>query len=371
MKKVGITGQAGFIGTYLFNYLKIKEEIEVVPFKDTYFDNPDLLNDFVAKCDVIVHLAAVNRCDDQEKLYQTNINLVHQLINALDRMQVTPHIIFSSSIQEERDNLYGKSKHKGRELFSLWARQHQSLFTGLVIPNVFGPFGTPYYNSVVATFCYQLTHGQVPIIDTDGVLQLIYVGELVECIYQVIFSNKSQEELLIPPSVKKKVSQVLELLNIYKEQYYINGIIPDLLSSFKLNLFNTFRSYIDIKKYFPSLLQENKDERGSFVEAIKLYAGGQVSYSVTKPGITRGNHYHTRKIERFIIIQGSARIQIRKIGTSEILEFHVSHEVPTYIDMPIWYTHNITNVGQGNLLTLFWINEQFDPNDSDTYFEPV
>ena len=170
MKRIGITGQAGFVGTYLFNLLKTKNNVTTIPFEDVYYENPNSLVDFVKKCDVIVHLAAVNRCDSPDELYETNIRLVNQLIEAMQTAEVSPHVIFSSSTQEERVHLYGKSKRDGREKLSAWAEANQALFTGLVIPNVYGPFGKPFYNSVVAPFCHQLTDGEQPKIDVDGTL---------------------------------------------------------------------------------------------------------------------------------------------------------------------------------------------------------
>jgi UDP-2-acetamido-2,6-beta-L-arabino-hexul-4-ose reductase len=370
MKRIGITGQAGFVGTHLFNLLNTKKDVQTIPFEDAYFENPTQLVEFVKQCDVIVHLAAVNRCESQEDLYKINVNLVDKLIEAMQTAKVSPHVIFSSSTQEERDNLYGKSKREGREKLSVWSEKNNALFTGLVIPNVFGAFGKPYYNSVAATFCHQLTHNEQPKIDVDGLLKLIYVGELTEQIYQIAISEKSQHEFLVPHTAEKKVSELLILLENYKSQYLEQGIIPELSTIFELNLFNTFRSYIE-PSHFSVLLKKNEDERGIFVETIKLHCGGQVSFSTTKPGVTRGNHYHIRKIERFVVLSGEALIQLRKVGTNEVLNFKLSGENPSYVDMPIWFTHNITNIGNTELITQFWINELFDANDPDTFFEPV
>jgi len=164
------------------------------------------------------------------------------------------------------------------------------------------------------------------------------------------------------------VTDVLERLNYFNNLYTKQGIIPILKDRNDLNLFNTFRSYIEPSKMF---LVNHCDERGNFAETIKTGVGGQVSYSITKPGVTRGNHYHTRKIERFIVIKGKARIELRKIGTDEIISFDLDGTEPAYVDMPVWYTHNITNIGKDDLYTEFWINEWYDPNNSDTYFEKV
>lgn len=371
MLKIGITGQSGFIGSHLSNYLGLQEGVERIHFDHDSFKDQELLQNFVKQCDVIVHLAAMNRHTDPEVIHNTNIKLVQLLIHAMEAEKLAPHIIFSSSTQEEKDNLYGKSKREGRKLLSQWAEKSKANFTGLIIPNVFGPFGKPYYNSVVATFCHQLTHNEIPHIKVDIHLSLIYVGELVAEIWKIVKGKKHQPELLLKATSEIKVSEILKFLEGYKSQYFENNILPVIQNKFELNLFNTFRSYIDPSKHFPVLLKKNTDDRGTFVETVKTMIGGQFSFSTTHPGITRGNHFHTRKIERFVVIKGKAVIELRKIGTSEVLRFELDGEQPAFVDMPVWYSHNIINTGSEDLLTLFWINEFFDPNDPDTYFEKV
>jgi len=388
MTKVGITGQTGFVGTHLFNTLGLHpDKFERIPFQDDYFQDETKLNKFVSSCDAIVHLAAMNRHNDPEVIYQTNINLVKQLITACESTNSDPHILFSSSTQEERDNLYGKSKKEGRELLAKWADKNNASFSGFVIPNVFGPFGHPYYNSVVATFCHQLTHNEQPRIEVDGEVKLIYVGELVKEIISNIQlhsvtqsqtpSNTVQntvkhcETIQIPHTSTIKVSDLLNKLSQYKTDYFEKGMIPNLDNPFDRNLWNTFLCYLDHSSFFPYHLKLNTDNRGSFVETVKLNSGGQISFSTTVAGITRGNHFHTRKAERFAVIKGKARIELRRIGTDEILRFELDGKSPSFVDMPIWHTHNITNVGDEELYTIFWINEHFNPEDTDTYFEKV
>jgi len=372
MIKIGITGQAGFIGTHLFNYLGLKKnEVIRIPFQDDFFSDDSKLQEFIRQCDVIVHLAALNRHNDPQTIYDTNIKLVRKLITTFENTGSKPHILFSSSTQEEKDNMFGKSKREGREILADWAEKNGALFTGLVIPNVFGPFGNPYYNSVVATFSHQITHNEEPKIDLDAQLKLIYIGDLVKIIYDLIKNKVSGKEFKVQHTKEIKVTEILSLLKSFKSGYFENGIFPDLTDAFELNLFNTFVCYMPIENHFPVKLKQSTDERGSFVETIKLNSGGQVSFSTTKPGITRGNHFHTRKAERFAVIKGNALIQLRRIGTDKVLNFELEGNEPAYVDMPVWYTHNITNVGNDDLYTIFWINEFFDPTDSDTFYETV
>jgi UDP-2-acetamido-2,6-beta-L-arabino-hexul-4-ose reductase len=252
-----------------------------------------------------------------------------------------------------------------------WAERNGAPFTGIVIPNVFGPFGNPYYNSVVATFSHQLTHDEQPRIEVDAQLKLIYVGDLVKVIWYLIKNRVSDGEFKVSPTDEARVTEILTLLQSFKDQYLENGIFPNLSDPFERNLFNTFVCYIDHSKFFPFELKINTDGRGSFVETIKLNSGGQISFSTTKPGVTRGNHFHIRKAERFAVINGKARIQLRRIGTDKIINFELDGTVPAFVDMPVWYTHNITNIGSEDLYTIFWISEFFNPGDPDTFFEIV
>lgn len=370
--RVGITGQHGFVGQHLYNTLGLFPQVfERVNFDKSYFDNEHALQQFVSQCDAIVHLAALNRHNDPAVIYHTNITLVNKLIKALENSSSRAHILFSSSLQENRDNLYGKSKREGRELLIAWAERSGGKFTGLIIPNVFGPFGNPHYNSFIATFSYLLTHNQQPEVEIDGNVKLIYVADLAGVIINEIKNGTGNNALTVSHTDEYKVTEILNLLEHYRDQYFLSGNIPDLGSRFKINLFNTFRSYIDQNERYPVKFKQHTDPRGAFVEIVRLSTGGQVSFSTTVPGVTRGNHFHTRKIERFAVIKGKALIQLRKIGTDEVLNIELNGDEPSYVDMPVWYTHNIKNIGSEELYTIFWINEFFDPNDADTYIEAV
>jgi UDP-2-acetamido-2,6-beta-L-arabino-hexul-4-ose reductase len=332
MIKIGITGQVGFVGTHLYNTLGFyPEKFSRIPFEDQFFEIESRLKAFAKQCDVIVHLAAMNRHGDPQVIYDTNIRLVKHLIGAMEATSSKPHVLFSSSTQEVKDNPYGKSKKEGRDLLEAWAERNGAKFTGLIIPNIFGPFGNPYYNSVVATFCHQLTHNETPKIEVDGELKLIYVDELVKEILDRVTSQQSAvSSQKICHTSEIKVSALLDKLEKINKDYFETGIIPDLSNHFDRNLFNTFLCYIDHQSFFPFKLKKNSDDRGSFVESIKLNNGGQVSFSTTVPGTTRGNHFHTRKAERFVVIKGQARIELRKIGTHKIMTFDLDGDQPAY-----------------------------------------
>jgi UDP-2-acetamido-2,6-beta-L-arabino-hexul-4-ose reductase len=372
MTRVGITGSNGFIGYHLYQTLALqKEEFTIIKFERSFFDDDQALDNFVSNCDVIVHLAALNRHNELQVIYEINIYLVKKLIAALERTNSCAHLIISSSTQEDKDNLYGKSKKEGRLLLSDWANKNGGRLSGLIIPNVYGPFGQPNYNSVITTFCYQLANGETPKIDVDGNLKLIYVGDLIEEIIKLIRINDNTHEQVISFRAEAKVSEILSLLQYFRTSYQDKGEIPVLHNNFEHKLFNTYRCYMNLANYFPKEFIQHADNRGAFVEIARLGISGQMSFSTTLPGITRGNHFHTRKIERFAVIKGKALIQLRRIGTNEVHDFYLDGNEPAYVDMPIWYTHNIKNIGEEILYTIFWINEAFDANNPDTYFEIV
>jgi UDP-2-acetamido-2,6-beta-L-arabino-hexul-4-ose reductase len=371
MIKVGVTGSNGFIGWHICQKIRLyPDKFKLIEFKREWFNESKKLDIFVSNCDVLIHLAGLNRHDNENAIFNINVGLAEKLIESFNRTGFKGHVLFSSSIQEDRNNTFGKSKKLAKEMFYSWAIEAGANFKGLIIPNVFGAFGKPFYNSVVSTFCYQLVNNQSPKIENDATLNLIYIDDLVKEILDLI-NTETNDIVEIGYNDTHKVSELLELLIKFKDKYFDNGQIPNFNNQFEINLFNTFRSYFNLNIHFPIKYKKNIDERGNFVELIKLETGGQVSFSTTKSCVTRGNHFHTRKIERFSVIKGKALIQLRKIGTVQIFDFYLSGDEPAYVDMPIWYTHNIKNIGEEELYTIFWINEAFDINNSDTYFEIV
>ncbi|MHC4430413.1 MAG: polysaccharide biosynthesis C-terminal domain-containing protein, partial [Planctomycetota bacterium] len=337
--RVGITGIDGFVGSHLRDRLSREDDIEVLAFEDSYFEEFDKLASFVENCDALVHLAAMNR-GDQEQLYAVNVGLVEKLVDALRQTNSCPHVVFSSSIQCRLDNPYGRSKKEGARLLSEWARTNNAQLSILIIPNVFGDRGRPFYNSVVATFCHQLTHDLQPELHADKEIGLIYVNELIEKIYELIKSPpRAVDSVEMPPAKCIMVSEILAKLNRFKEVYYDKNSVPNLEAGFEQHLYNTFLTYMENSDYrqFPRI---HSDDRGSLFEVVKQENGGQVFFSTTKPGITRGNHYHTRKMEKFCVVKGEAVIRLRRIGTDHVIEYNVSGSKPASIEMPIFYTHS-------------------------------
>ena len=360
----------GFVGSHLRDCLKTKEDIELLPFEDSYYERPEKFIDFAKQADVIVHLAGVNR-DEPEVVYQKNVELMEKLLEYINASGNKPYILFSSSTQIERDNEYGKAKKKAMELLEKWSRDNNTPAISMVLPNVFGDSGRPFYNSVVATFCYQVTHGEEPTILKDGQMTMIYINDLTSGIYNLINNPPEKYNInYVQARAELKVTQLLALLNKFKDFYYNRGMVPEIKTDLERDLYNTFITYMDNADWQRNL-KLNTDQRGSFVEVFKLEKGGQVAFSTTKPGITRGNHYHIRKSEKFCVVSGHASIKLRRVGTDKIIEYKVSGEQPAWIEMPIYYTHNITNIGDTELVTLFWINEHFNPDDPDTYYEEV
>ncbi len=364
---VGITGAEGLIGWHLRAFLKGREGTTVkAANRSTFADGPDALDDFVDSCDVVVHLAGMNRGDGVE-LETVNIRLADDLVESLERLESRAHIIFSSSTHIYKEGAYGRSKRICAERFRQWAKKSGGEFSNMILPHVFGESGRPFYNSVVSTFCHQLAQGEAPKIIEDSALELIHAQRVADIIYEAILTKNTGDVAV--GGAPMMVSELLEKLRSMAASYGAH-IVPDLRDPLDLALFNTYRSYLFPQAY-PRNLQLHEDDRGHLFEAVKNFNGGQSFVSTTKPGITRGNHYHLSKLERFLVVRGQAEICLRRMFNDEIVKFEVNGERPQYIDIPTLHTHTIANVGDTELLTLFWAHEIYDPNAADTIFEPV
>jgi UDP-2-acetamido-2,6-beta-L-arabino-hexul-4-ose reductase len=330
------------------------------------FGDPSRLQRIIRQVDAVVHLAGMNRGEEQE-IERVNVDLTRQLIAACQQANVSPQVLLANSTHRGRDTAYGRSKRQSADLIAAWASEAQSIFTDLVAPNIYGEGGRPFYNSVVATFCHQLASREEPKIIQDSQLELVHAQSVARAIVVAVEGRTSGEVRVRGDQLS--VSECLLKLQSF-DRSYRGHLIPELKTDMDLDLFNTYRSYL-YPQYYPVTLQLHSDTRGRLYEAVKSLHGGQCFISTTKPGITRGNHYHTRKLERFVVLNGDAVIRIRKLLTKDVVEFKVSGAAPQYVDMPTFCTHDITNTGHGDLTTLFWAHEIFDPERSDTIREPV
>ncbi len=366
MRKIGITGVHGLLGTHLHAFLHTLKDVEVVGVGRAVFSDEERLSECVNGCDVIVHLAGMNRGDEAE-IYKTNVGLADKLIKAIRQAKKPLHVIFSSSTQIDRHTVYGDSKIACSRKFQDEAKGSGGLFTNLILPNIFGEGGKPFYNSVVSTFCHQLARQEEPKVMVDAEVAFLHAGELAQKIYAVIQKKESGDIRLSGRVIR--VSALLEKLRGLAATYG-QQVIPDMKDKFDQQLFNTYRSYL-YPEFYPVSLEVKQDNRGEVFETVKTLGAGQCFMSTTKPGITRGEHFHLEKFERFLVVKGQATIRVRKLFSDEVRVFEVGGERPVFIDIPTMHTHNMTNTGAGELVTLFWSGEIFDPKSPDTFMEKV
>jgi UDP-2-acetamido-2,6-beta-L-arabino-hexul-4-ose reductase len=317
-----------------------------------------------------MHLAGMTR-GDEKLIFDTNMELVERLIEALDAMPTPPHVMFASSTQRDRGSEYGRSKKASETRLREWAKRTGASLSLLVIPSVFGPGCRPYHNSIVATLCHQLAHDQDPVVIDDHHLPLVWINDLVEAIGQLILDRRPGiHEARVAEMAEPTVSQLLLKLQAMRDSYFIDDVVPNLSVPFDACLYTTFLSHIDLDDHChrPQL---KIDARGELFEILKLAGGGQIYFATTKPGEVRGNHFHSRKVEWFCVVRGEAAIRIRRVGDGHVREFRVSGAKPEFISIPALHTHQIENVGTDELLTMFWCNEIFQPGDPDTFYENV
>lgn len=358
--RIAVTGAAGLLGRHLRAFLLTVPDVTVVPVGRAEF-TPERLPEVLAGVDAVVHLAGMNRGDD-DQILRVNVELAGVLTGALEALGAAPQVVFSSSTHVERDSAYGRSKRDAAAVFAAWAERSGAAFTNVVLPGVFGEGGVPFYNSVVSTFCAQLSRGEVPVVQSDAAVEQVHAQVVAREFLRLIREGVRGDVRV--QGTHLTVSELLARLRAVQEGYAV-GIVPVMPDDFSRDLFNTYRSYL-FPQVFPRALTVHADDRGALFEFVKSGHGGQAFLSTTRPGITRGNHFHTRKYERFIVVGGEAVIRLRHVLEDVVHEFPVSGAQPSYVDIPTLYTHNITNVGSSELTTLFWTNEFFDPNNADT-----
>ncbi|QDU87398.1 dTDP-L-rhamnose 4-epimerase [Pirellulimonas nuda] len=372
MKKqvIGITGPSGFIARHLIERLGREADVTIALCPRDAWDNPLALQFFAARCDAIVHLAGMNRGDDAE-IERVNLHLAERLVEALARTDSTPHVLYASTTLRESPTAYGRSKRAAEERFRAWSESTGAPLSVLVTPNVYGAGCKPFYNSVVATFCHQLARGEEPRVIDNREVSLLWVGDLVDHVKKTIYDPPTGVQTIdVPGGAPLCVSDLLTMLRDFRECYFERQVVPDLSEPLRAKLYATFLGYVELEdhRHRPPV---RADHRGELFEIIKLAAGGQVFFSTTKPGVIRGDHYHTRKVEWFCVLRGDAVIRLRRVGEGTVREFRVSGAQPEFISIPVMHTHHIENTGSEELLTMFWTSEIFDAQDPDTHYQKV
>lgn len=385
-----VTGARGFVGKNLvaaLNNIKYgkdrtcdKLEIDEV-FEYDIDTEEQLLEKYCEKADFVFNLAGVNRPKDDSEFMKGNLGFLDTLLNTLKKCNNKCPVMLSSSIQAQltgryKDSEYGKSKLAGERLLFDYSRETQAKVLVYRFPNLFGKWCRPNYNSVIATFCNNIANGlPIQINDIMAELELVYIDDLVREMINALLGKESRLDdsnyCIVPVSYKVTLGDIVTLLNKFKKQEE-TLIMPRMAeNSFDKKLFSTYLSYLPKEKMCVDL-KMNIDNRGSFTELIKTVEYGQVSVNISKPGITKGEHWHNSKWELFIVVSGEGLIRQRKIGTDEVIEFRVSKDKLQAVYMLPGYTHNIINLSDTeDLVTVMWANEMFDVNHPDTFFEKV
>lgn len=361
--KVVVTGAGGFLGWHTRVRLKATSDHEVIAIDRSRWDD---LDSAVSDADVVLHLAGVNRGTDDE-VEDGNARLAADLAQAVKSAERLTSVVYANSIQAGNDSPYGRGKAQAARILAGATESVGVKFADLRLPNLFGEHGRPGYNSFVATFVRAAIDENPPTVQ-DREVGLLHVQRAAASIISAI--NAPPDSAALAPTLVS-VQGVWDRLEHFHRTYPRTGDLPDLTEPFDVDLFNTYRAGLFPSAY-PIALVPRSDDRGRLVEAVRAHGGpGQTFVSTTRPGVTRGEHFHLRKIERFAVLAGRARISLRKCLTDELVEFDVDGKAPAVVDMPTMWSHNITNVGDTELLTLFWVNELFDPDAPDTHPEPV
>ncbi|MEE0944429.1 MAG: capsular polysaccharide biosynthesis protein CapF [Clostridia bacterium] len=381
--KILVTGAKGFVGRNLVETLKnikngkdksrgVDSNIEIFEFD---IDTPDeYLEEYAQKADFVYHLAGVNRPKEEKEFMEGNFGFTSKLLDVLKKYNNKAPVLITSSIQAALDNPYGKSKKAGEDLMFEYGKENGVNVLVYRLPNVFGKWCRPNYNSAVATFCHNIAHDlPITVNDREHMMTLVYIDDVVDEMINALTGreNKDGNCCKVPVEHNIKLGEIADLLYSFKESRETK-MIPDMTEgSFSKKLYSTYLSYLDMDN-FSYKLKMNVDDRGSFTEILRTLNAGQFSVNISKPGITKGQHWHNTKNEKFVVVSGRGLIQLRKIGTDEVVNYEVSGDEITVVDMIPGYTHNIINLSDTeDLVTFMWCNECFNPDKPDTYFEEV
>lgn len=372
MKRIVITGASGLIGWHAHARLHAVNcaagfkgtplQYDIVALDHAGFEDDATLNAAVTNADAVLHFAGVNR-GDEDVVEAANPAIARRLTQACETVGATPHIVYANSTHATSDTPYGRSKRIAGEVLGAAVPK----YSDLVLPHIFGEGARPFYNNVTATLIAKLLANETPEVNPDGQVQLLHAGTAAQAAIDAVENGLTG--LIKPTPRPMAVPDLLAKLQGFHDLAQAN-IYPDLSDPFDVALFNSYRAatYPD---GWPRPLKLNTDPRGTLFEAVKGGGGGQTFLSTTKPGVTRGDHFHLDKVERFLVIQGEAVIRVRKVLTDEVWDYRVSGDAPAPVDMPTLHTHSIENVGDTDLLTLFWTHDLFDPANPDTYADKV
>lgn len=368
MSTIAITGGHGFLGWHTAVRLRAEHQADAVLIGRQDFDAPETLAAKLGEVSAVIHLAGVNRADSDEAVEQGNVAIAETLAEALGLLGRPVHVVYGNSIQASLDNAYGRGKAQAAQVLKGAAKAAGGTFADIRLPNLFGEHGRPGYNSFVATFSHAVANGQEPTVTGDKQVPLLHAQDAAEVLIGA--AKNASNFTLMPEGEPRGVTEVLRKLVDFHDKYG-EGQIPALPDKFSVDLFNTYRSYV-FPQHFPFKGTVHADQRGELFETVRFHGGtGQTFVSTTVPGVTRGEHYHLSKIERFFVIKGEAEIALRRVLDDEVVTFRISGGDKAFVDMPTMWVHNITNVGDEELVTMFWADQLLNPAAPDTYWEPV
>lgn len=369
-KTVLVTGASGFIGKNLHVALRRRQDIEILTFD---LENPaGDLDAMAARTDLVFHLAGVNRPHDPKEFTVGNAVLTRKLCGLLAKAGRKATLVLSSSIQASMDNPYGKSKRAAEREALAYAKETGALVHVFRLPNVFGKWCRPNYNSAVATFCHNIAHSlPITVDDPAKKLRLVYVDDVIKA-FLAVLEDKSQHEgnfAVVPVEYEVSLGEIVDSIRFFKTGR-ITQQLPNIADAFQRVLFATYLSYLP-KDDMAYTLEKKEDQRGMLAEVLKSSGAGQLFFSTTRSGFVRGNHYHDNKVEKFVVVHGQAVIRLQHLITRELVEISVDGKDLKVVDIPPGYTHNIENVGHDDVVTLFWASEMFAPLSPDTYYMEV
>ncbi|MFC6286333.1 NAD-dependent epimerase/dehydratase family protein [Nocardioides sp. GCM10027113] len=366
--RVTITGGHGFLGWHLSCHLRAVHGTTPVRLGRSDLSDGPGLTKTLRDTDTLFHLAGVNRGTDEE-VEAGNIRAARSIAAAVAESESPATMVYANTIHAERDDPYGRGKRRAAEILRSAVEDRGGRFVDVLLPNLFGEHGRPGYNSFVATFAAAIAKGETPTVSGDREIPLLHAQRAASAM--VSAATEGSSAVVRPAGVPTTISGVAETFTEFTSLYRHGGQIPDLSDSHRLDLFNTFRSYL-FPEQFPLFVEQHSDQRGRLFEAVRSHGGtGQGFVSTTAPGARRGDHYHLRKVERFFVVRGEAEIALRRLYDDKIVRFRVSGDRPAYVDMPTMWVHNITNVGADELVTVFWADQLLDASQPDQYPELV